>query len=63
LRQPHASDQFSYNVLSVSRADLDRIRAMHLAYFRELRSVVAASEPVEVAALVNIQLLAFDEPD
>ena len=60
IGEPGEGDLFSYNVLSVSRADLARIREMHLAYFRELRAVVAASEPVEVAALVNVQLMGWD---
>ena len=55
-------DLHSYNVISVSRADLEQIRQRHLAYFRDLRALVAASEPVEVAALVNVQLVTFDVP-
>ena len=49
--------QFSYNVFAVSRADLERIRELHLAYFRALRAIVAGSEPAEVVALVNVQLV------
>lgn len=52
-------DRFSYNVFSVSRADLDRIRELHLAYFREVRGIVAASEPAEVVGLVNVQLMGW----
>jgi len=48
---------FSYNLFSVSRADLERIRELHRAYFRELRHIVAASEPAECVALANVQLL------
>ncbi len=51
---------FSYNVVSVSRADLARIEELHRAYFRQVRAVVAASEPAEVVALVNVQLVRFD---
>lgn len=59
------TDLFSYNVVSVSRADLARMEELHRAYFREIRAIVAASEPSEVAALVNVQLVRFDgaEPD
>src|SRR5207248_3094077 len=42
---------FSYNLFSVSRADLARIEELHRAFFRELRQIVAASEPPECIAL------------
>jgi hypothetical protein len=48
---------FSYNLFSVSRADLERIRELHRAYFRELRRIVAASEPAECIALANVHLV------
>lgn len=59
-RAPRPQDLFSYNVISLSRRDLERLEALHLAYYRDVRSLVAASEPVEVAALVNVQLVTFD---
>jgi len=31
--------------------------------FREIRAIVAASSPEEVAAVINLQLLAFDPTD
>jgi hypothetical protein len=52
-----ADGTFSYNLFSVSRADLERIRDLHRAYFRELRRIVAASEPAECVALANVHLL------
>jgi hypothetical protein len=52
---------FSYNVVSVSEADLARIEELHRAYFREVRAIVAASEPAEAVALVNVQLVRFRE--
>jgi hypothetical protein len=52
-----AQGTFSYNLFSVSRADLERIRELHRAYFRELRRIVAASEPTECIALANVHLL------
>ena len=58
---PRAGDMVSYNVVAVSRADLERIREAHIRYFLEVRSIVAESQP-EVAALVNIQLLTWDQP-
>lgn len=56
---PHDGDLVSYNVIAVSRSDLERIREAHVRYFLEVRSIVAASRP-EVAALVNVQLLTWD---
>lgn len=53
--------QFSYNVFAVSRADLERLREMHLAYFRALRAVVAGSSPSEVVAVANVQLFALED--
>lgn len=58
---PHEGDLVSYNVVAVSREDLERIREAHVRYFMEVRSIVANSAP-EVAALVNIQLLTWDQP-
>lgn len=52
--------QFSYNVFSVSRADFERIRELHLAYFHALRAIVAESEPAECVAVANVQLFALD---
>jgi transcriptional regulator with XRE-family HTH domain len=59
-RAPNDGDLVSYNVVAVSREDLERIREAHVRYFMEVRSIVARSRP-EVAALVNIQLLTWDE--
>lgn len=57
---PREGDVFAYNVLSASRADLDRIRDVLKNAYREIRAIVAASEPSETAALVNLQLLQWD---
>jgi DNA-binding phage protein len=51
---------FSYSVFGVSERDYQRLRELHRAYFRELRAIVAASEPVERVVLANIQLLGLD---
>jgi transcriptional regulator with XRE-family HTH domain len=48
---------FSYNLFSVSRADLERIQELHRSYFRELRRIVADSEPSECIALAIVHLL------
>ncbi|MDP2315621.1 MAG: DUF4423 domain-containing protein [Pseudomonadota bacterium] len=52
--------QFSYNVFTVSEADFERIRELHLAYFHALRAIVAESEPGERVAVANVQLFALD---
>jgi hypothetical protein len=39
--------------------DLQRIKQLLRATFREIRTIVASSAPEEVAALVNLQLVAF----
>lgn len=59
-----APGQFSYNVFTVSRDDFERIRQLHLDYFRALRAIVAESEPGEVVAVANVQLfdLAAEAP-
>lgn len=56
-RAPAARDIFSYNVLSASRADVERIDALLRAAFREIRMIVAHTGDDEVAALVNLQLV------
>jgi DNA-binding phage protein len=53
--------QFSYNVFTVSRADLERLRQLHLAYFHDLRALIAESSPAEVVAVANVQLFAFED--
>ena len=51
-----APGQFSYNVFTCSRADLERIRQEHLRYFRALRAIVSESSPDEVVAVAGVQL-------
>jgi len=57
-----ADGTFSYNLFSVSRADLLRIQDLHRSYFRELRRIVADSTPCECIALANVQLLELGPP-
>ena len=54
-----ADGSFSYNLFSVSRADYLRIEALHRAHFREIRSIVAASTPMESVGLISMALLPF----
>ena len=54
--QSDAEGTFSYNLFSVSREDLAKIQELSRAYFRELRRIVAASEPSECIVLSNVHL-------
>ncbi len=60
IAKRHPSDFFAYNVMSCSLADYERIRDLLRRTFREIQSIVAASEPSERVALLNLQLLEFD---
>jgi hypothetical protein len=57
---PLRGDVFAYNLLSVSRPDLERIAELLHATFREIRTVVAASEPAECVALLNLHLVGWN---
>jgi transcriptional regulator with XRE-family HTH domain len=59
IDERRSTDLFSYNVMSISRADYERIRERLRHTFREIRSIVAASEPNEQVAILNLQLLDF----
>lgn len=56
-------DWFAYNLLSVSRTDLELIQERLRQAYRETRGIVAASEPSECAALVLMQLVHFEGPE
>ncbi len=62
LEQLKAGNQglFSYNVFTVNEADLETLRELHLAYFRQLRAIVSESEPGERVVVANVQLFALD---
>lgn len=53
---------FGYNLMAISRADLARLREMHVAYFRSMQALVADSAPSECVVLFNTELFALDEP-
>jgi transcriptional regulator with XRE-family HTH domain len=61
LTAPLDDDLFSYNVFSVSRADLGVIRERLQATYREIRALVAESKHADQLALVNLQLVGFPE--
>jgi hypothetical protein len=51
----------AYNLFGVSRADLQRLRELQRAYFRQMRAIIAESEPVETVVLANMQLIELGE--
>ncbi len=55
-----APGQFSYNVFTCSAEDFERIRELHLGYYRALRQIVSESEPEEHVVVANIQLFKLD---
>jgi hypothetical protein len=58
------ADLFAYNVVSIAAGDMERIRNILRTAFREIRSVVASSEPPQVVALLNLQLCTlFPQPN
>ncbi len=61
LTAPRAQDWLGYNVISTSSADLERIREIMRRAFREIRAIAAASEPAESVALLNLQLVTWNE--
>ncbi len=54
-----AQGVFSYNLFGVSRKDLAKLEELQRAHFRQLRNIVAQSEPVETVAVVNLQLFSL----
>jgi transcriptional regulator with XRE-family HTH domain len=53
---------FCYNLFTVSEQDYARLREMQLAYFEELRAVVARSEPADRVVVTNLQLFSLSSP-
>jgi transcriptional regulator with XRE-family HTH domain len=60
--EPQKNDLFSYNLFTVSESDWERIRDLHIAYYQELRAIVAGSQPAQRVVLVNVQMMRLDEP-
>jgi transcriptional regulator with XRE-family HTH domain len=57
---------FSYNVFAVSAKDLVTITDLYRAYFRQIRSIIAQSEPSERVVMASLMLVPLDrgeEPD
>lgn len=47
----------SYNLFTVSAADLEKLRELHRSYFQQMRAIVAASQPCERLVLACAQML------
>lgn len=56
---PGPEDLLAYNVCGLSRMDYARVRDLLRRTFREVRSIVAASEPTEAVALLNLQFVSL----
>lgn len=55
-----AAGVWSYNLFTVSQADLARLEEMQRAHWRAIRALVADSAPAERVVLVNLQLVPLD---
>ncbi len=57
LANPRDQDLFSFNLFALSKTDMGRIHELQRAYFRNVRSIVAASEPSETVGLMLLHLV------
>ena len=48
---------FSYNLFPIARADLERIRQLHIEYFHRVREIIAESRSADDIVLMNLQLM------
>ncbi len=62
LRENSDSDWFAYNVIALSRKDSEKVEERLRAAYREVRTIVAESKPEEVAALLTMHLVRFEDP-
>jgi len=61
LSTPATNDVSCYNVMCASAEDIERIRQLVLATYREIRSIVEHTPREEAVALFNLQLIHFSE--
>jgi transcriptional regulator with XRE-family HTH domain len=61
VQAPRPEDWLGFNLVSTSAADQERIRDVLRRAFREIRALAAASEPVESVALLNLQLVTWND--
>jgi DNA-binding transcriptional regulator YiaG/transcriptional regulator with XRE-family HTH domain len=59
--QRGAPGHFGYSLFAASRADLRKLRELHMAYVREMQSIIARSTPNECVGLLCLQLLDLSE--
>jgi hypothetical protein len=55
--EQHAPGHYGYSLFAISRADLRRLRDLHVEYLREMQSIIARSKPDECVGLLCLQLL------
>lgn len=58
--RPGPNDVCSYNVFSIARKDYGKLKQLQREFYRTARSLIAASEPTELAALLLVQMVAWD---
>jgi transcriptional regulator with XRE-family HTH domain len=51
---------FSTNLFTVSARDFARLQDLQRAHFRQIRAIIAESEPAERVAILNVQLFGLD---
>lgn len=61
VQAPRPDDWLGFNLVSTSPEDLERIRDILRHAFREIRALAAASEPVDAVALLNLQLVTWND--
>jgi transcriptional regulator with XRE-family HTH domain len=59
LAAPQPNDVSCYNLMCASEEDIERIRQLLLATFREIRAIVEHTPREQAVALVNLQLVNF----
>ncbi|MEL6344707.1 MAG: DUF4423 domain-containing protein [Myxococcota bacterium] len=62
LRADQADATFSQNLVALSAVDLERLKRLHVAHFREVQALVAQSAPSERIVLLQRFIVPLDEP-
>jgi transcriptional regulator with XRE-family HTH domain len=61
IKTPRDGDWLGYNVVSANADDLERIRQVLRSAYREIRAIAVTSEPAQCVALLNFQLVTWNE--
>ncbi len=56
-------ETFGYNVMSLAERDLPEVREILRRAYRDIRSLVATSEPRDSVSLVALAIVRFDDPE